>query len=56
LNAIRVAGGRVVVVDAIDDRARGFYEHHGFRSLPLNDYRLVIKASTVAASLSIDWT
>jgi GNAT superfamily N-acetyltransferase len=56
LNAIRVGGGRVVVVDAIDDRARGFYEHHGFRSLPLNDYRLVIKASTVAASLSIDWT
>jgi GNAT superfamily N-acetyltransferase len=55
LDAIRLAGGRVIVVDAIDDRARGFYEHFGFRSLPLNDDRLVMKASTAAASLSIDW-
>lgn len=55
LKAIRIAGGRVIVVDAIDERARGFYEHFGFRSLPLNDYRLVMKASTAANSLSIDW-
>lgn len=55
LNAIRLAGGRVIVVDAIDDRARGFYEHFGFRSLPSNDDRLVMKASTAAATLSIDW-
>jgi predicted N-acetyltransferase YhbS len=55
LSAIRIAGGRVIVVDAIDDRARGFYEHFGFRLLPLNDHRLVMKASTAAASLSIDW-
>jgi GNAT superfamily N-acetyltransferase len=55
LSAIRIAGGRVIVVDAIDERARGFYEHFGFRSLPLNNYRLVLKASTAATSLSIDW-
>ena len=55
LDAIRLASGRVIVVDAIDDRARGFYEHFGFRSLPLNDDRLVMKASTAAATLSIDW-
>src|SRR5438445_446663 len=55
LDAIRLGGGRVIVVDAIDDRARGFYEHFGFRSLPLSDDRLVMKASTAATSLSIDW-
>jgi GNAT superfamily N-acetyltransferase len=55
LHAIRIAGGRVIVVDALDERAHGFYEHFGFRSLPLNDHRLVMKASTAATSLSIDW-
>jgi GNAT superfamily N-acetyltransferase len=55
LAAIRLGGGRVIVVDAIDDRARGFYEHFGFRPLPGNSNRLVMKASTAAASLSIDW-
>lgn len=55
LAAIRLGGGRVIVVDAIDGRARGFYEHNGFRSIPAIQDRLVIKASTAAASLSIDW-
>jgi GNAT superfamily N-acetyltransferase len=55
LSAIRVGGGRVVVVDAIDDRATGFYEHFGFRAVPGNPRRLVMKASTAAASLSIEW-
>lgn len=55
LAAIRLGGGRVIVVDAIDDRARGFYEHNGFRSIHANPDRLVMKASTAAASLSLDW-
>jgi GNAT superfamily N-acetyltransferase len=55
LQAIRVGGGRVVVVDAIDERAAQFYEHFGFRPLPLNPSRLVMKASTAAASLSTAW-
>ena len=55
LTAIRLGGGRVIVVDAIDDRARGFYEHFGFRAIPANPDRLVMKASTAAASLSIEW-
>lgn len=55
LAAIRLGGGRVIVVDAIDDRACGFYEHFGFRSIPANSNRLVMKASSAAASLSIDW-
>ena len=55
LAAIRLGGGRIIVVDAIDDHARGFYKHLGLRSLPDDPNRLVMKASTVAASLSIDW-
>ncbi len=55
LEAIRVGGGRVIVVDAIDARAASFYEHFGFRAIPANPSRFVMKASTAAASLSIDW-
>lgn len=55
LAAIRVGGGRVIVVDAIDARAASFYEYFGFRAIPENPNRFVMKASTAAASLSIDW-
>lgn len=56
LDAIRIGGGRVIVVDAIDDAAHGFYEHFGFRPTPSSPGRLVMKASTAAASLGNDWT
>lgn len=55
LDAIRVGGGRLIVVDAIDLRAHGFYEHFGFRPLPEGDARLVMKASTAAASVGVAW-
>lgn len=55
LAAISVGGGRMIVVDAIDDRAAMFYEHFGFSSVPENPNRLVMKASTAAASLDIEW-
>lgn len=55
LEAARVAGGRVIIVDAIDDRAKRFYEHHDFQPLPNNDQRLVLKLSTVAKGLGADW-
>lgn len=55
LEAIRIGGGRVIVVDAIDDNARSFYEHFGFKSLPETGGRLVMKASTAAASVGVDW-
>lgn len=55
LAAIRVGGGRLIVVDAIDDNARGFYEHFGFRAVPASPNRLVMKASTAAASLALEW-
>lgn len=55
LAAIRIGGGRVIVVDAIDDRAHGFYSHFGFRPIAANASRLVMKASTAAASLAVEW-
>lgn len=55
LDAIRVGGGRLIVVDAIDHRAHGFYEHFGFKPLPEDDGRLVMKASTAAASVGAEW-
>ena len=39
-------GGRLVVVDAIDDAAAGFYEHFGFQPIPAT-MRLFLKVSTM---------
>lgn len=55
LEAIIVGGGRLIVVDAIDEPASDFYRHYGFRPTPADPARLVMKASTAAASLGIDW-
>ena len=55
LQAIIAGGGRLIVVDAIDDNAAAFYRHFGFTPTPNNAARLVMKASTAAASLAIDW-
>jgi hypothetical protein len=43
------------VVDAINDQARSFYQHHDFQSLPGNDRRLVMELSTAAKALGGDW-
>lgn len=48
--ATEVVGARFVVVDAIDDHATAFYEHHGFRRLP-GTMRLVKRIADVAADL-----
>lgn len=53
--AARSAGGKLVVVDAIDDEAIGFYREHGFTAIPGDDRRLVHKLSTVAKELDIEW-
>lgn len=42
-----------MVVDAIDDTAAKFYEHHGFAALPGAPHRLVTKISTVAKQLGV---
>ena len=44
------AGGRVIVVDAIDEAAHRFYRHHGFRGIEESN-RLVMKLATAAELL-----
>jgi GNAT superfamily N-acetyltransferase len=51
----QVAGGKLVVVDAIDEAASRFYEHHDFDATPGNPSRLVKKLSTVAAAVGRPW-
>lgn len=51
LRAIDAVGGSLIVVDAIDDQAARFYEHHGFVPVPTDPLRLAIKASRVRASI-----
>lgn len=53
--AARLAGGRVVIVDAIDDDAKAFYERHDFGPLPGHPRRLVMKLSTAAKALGLPW-
>ena len=51
IDAARVAGGKLVVVDAIDAGAEAFYRHHDFQPLPHRSDRLVMKLSTAAGAL-----
>jgi GNAT superfamily N-acetyltransferase len=55
LDAAAVAGGKVVVVDAVDSDAASFYEHHDFVPLPNRPDRLTMKLSTVARALGRAW-
>ena len=55
LVAAHAAGGKLVVVDAIDDAAAQFYEHHNFVAVPDNPRRLVQKMSTIAKALKRPW-
>lgn len=55
IGAARTAGGRLVVVDAVDDDAGGFYRAHDFQLLPSNPRRLVMKLSTAARALGLPW-
>lgn len=55
IDAARVAGGKLVVVDAIDAEAEAFYRHHDFQPLPDRTDRLVMKLSTAARALDKDW-
>jgi GNAT superfamily N-acetyltransferase len=50
LEAADRAGGRVIVVDAIDETAHRFYLHHGFHGIEGSN-RLAMKLATAAAIL-----
>jgi predicted N-acetyltransferase YhbS len=60
IRTVRVAadaGIRAMMVDALDDEARTFYEHFGFEQSPTNDLQLFlpiarIRASVIAAGLA----
>src|SRR5262249_53331438 len=51
MKASTAVGGRVIVVDAVDDNAYAFYQHHDFQPIPNNDKRLFIKVETVHHAL-----
>ncbi|MCL1899963.1 MAG: GNAT family N-acetyltransferase [Promicromonosporaceae bacterium] len=51
LSAAAHAAGRLLVVDAIDDTARTFYEHHGFKRIGAS-WRLYLRLSSIAASIA----
>lgn len=53
VQAVDRAGGRYVVVDAIDDEAQSFYEHYGFTAMPSAELRLIRKASAIKADLGL---
>lgn len=55
VEAARAAGGRVVVVDAIDEAAARFYQAHDFQPVPVDAHRLVMRLSTAAMALGIAW-
>lgn len=48
VEAAERAGGRVILVDAIDDAAHRFYRHHDFHAIEKSN-RLVMKLATAAA-------
>ena len=50
VRAAESAGARYLVVDAVDERAAGFYAHHGFRQVP-GSQRLVQRLTDVATAL-----
>jgi predicted GNAT family N-acyltransferase len=53
--ASEIGGGRLIVVDAIDDEAQSFYEHYHFVPLKNRQRRLVMKVSTAAKALGERW-
>lgn len=55
VTAARAAGGRLIVVDAIDDNAASFYRAHNFEPAPNDPHRLIIRLSTVAKALRLPW-
>ncbi len=55
VSAARAAGGKLVVVDAIDDAAASFYLRHDFQVVSGDPHRLVMKISTAARALDLSW-
>ncbi len=52
LQAAEIAGIRAILVHAISDAARRFYEKHGFRASPVNPMTLMITLTEAARELT----
>ncbi len=52
LEIFNTAGGIGLFVDAKDQKARAFYEHFGFVSLPSNELELFLPVATIQEALS----
>lgn len=46
-SAAEIGGGRLVVVDALDDAAAGFYRRYGFTPVKGDSHRLVLKIASI---------
>jgi GNAT superfamily N-acetyltransferase len=53
VKAARTGGGRLIVVDVIDDSAAAFYRRHDFQSIKGNARRLVMKTATARQALGL---
>lgn len=53
--AAEIGGGRLIVVDALDDAAVSFYQRYGFRPVGKRERRLVMKVATAAKALGERW-
>lgn len=54
--AVRLIGGRALLVDAIDERAEAFYRRFGFRPSPVHPLQLLYRLDIVTASAGLDGT
>lgn len=53
VRAAETGGGRLIVVDAIDDNAASFYQHYGLKPVKGNPHRLVITVATVRGNFGL---
>jgi GNAT superfamily N-acetyltransferase len=51
VSAADSVGARAVLVHALDEKARSFYEHYGFERCPENDMHLIILMQDLRADL-----
>ena len=52
LNASREIGARAILVHAIDDQAKSFYERHGFEPSPTDPFNLQLLLEDLRASVN----
>jgi GNAT superfamily N-acetyltransferase len=54
VSAVKLIGGRAMLVDAISDEAKRFYERYGFVPSPIHPMQLMYDLRVVAASAGLD--